>query len=100
MVYFTFHELRLINDRNDCESCSGNWNTDTNICTEELLDDDCKKDIDIDINSLKTDYSVALTVSLISTISPIMFMLSCTIVLKFSQGDYEATQWSRYNKAI
>ena len=38
--------------------------------------------------------------SLISTISPIMFMLSCTIVLKFSQGDYEATQWSGYNKAI
>ena len=36
-------------------------------------------------------------VSLISTTTPIMFMLSCTIVIKFSQGDYEKAKWDTYN---
>ena len=45
----------------------------------------------------KYSYLIVLFVSLISTTAPIMFMLSCTIVIKFSQGDFEKNNWKDYN---
>ena len=38
-----------------------------------------------------------MIISIISTTSSIMFMLSCTIVIKFSQGDYDTENWNTYS---
>lgn len=66
MVYTTFHELR------------------TNECFEGTGDCDDEK-------NRRGHYIFVCIVSLLSAATPIMYRLSCTLLIMFSQGDFEQT---------
>jgi hypothetical protein len=93
MVYYTFQNVR---NKNDCKIQQGEWTNvekDVYFCKDPVYNNITSVPEDIsyvnqteqdDFNHSKDSFMVALMVSLISTTTPIMFMLSCTIVIKFS----------------
>ena len=69
-IYNTFHELREYQERVKLD--------------EDYLDPSRPYYTEDEYNTRKTHYFIAFAVSLLASATPIMYRLSCTIVIKFS----------------